>query len=496
MRMTAVLRRMMRPAGWPLLPVFAAALVRRRRLALLAAAVVLPCLSSRAAAGSGVTLVHTFSAPELAFPSPVMTADGASPGARMILGNGGTLYGTTTTGGLYGAGIIFSLSTSGNLTDLYDFQGIVDSDGLAYYDLGLNELTPGPRNFFYGTTQRGGTNRNGTVFEMATSGQELDLYVFSAEGTNASGNISGSNPDGMIPTGALVEGTNGIFYGTTQYGGANGTGTIFQITPNGAFTSVYSFSALGGANFDANADGATPNSLTLGTDGNFYGTTQAGGANGWGTFFQFTTAGALTPLYSFAATDSDAASPQAALVQGANGSFYGTSTFGGSGLSGTIFAMTPSGAEKVLYSFSGGNDGGLPNAALTLGSDGNFYGTTAGAGVNGNGTLFKISPAGAFSSIYSFAALNANSENPIGANPSAALTQGRDGNLYRQLPGRRRQWHRHDLFLHQCRFCLPLPAALDHSPASGQIERGGRDVGHVERGGQRGTAVGLSMVGE
>jgi uncharacterized repeat protein (TIGR03803 family) len=397
----------------------------RHGLALLAA-VALPCLSSRAAAGAGVAVVHTFSALQGSFPSPMLNADGASPGARMTLGSDGTFYGTTTTGGVHGAGIIFSLSPAGNLTDLFDFQGVVDINKQEYYDLGLNELTPGPRNFLYGTTQRGGTNRNGTIFEMAPSGQELDLYVFSAEGTD----VAGSNPDGISPSGALVEGTNGIFYGTTQYGGANGNGTIFQITPNGMFSNVYSFSALPPPSYNVNADGATPNGLTLGTDGNFYGTTQAGGANGSGVFFQFTTAGVLTPLHSFGATDSDAASPQAALVQGPNGNFYGTSELGGSGFSGTIFEMTPSGTETALYSFSGGNDGGLPNTALALGSDGNFYGTTSGAGVNYNGTLFKITPAGAFSSVYSFAALNANAENAIGANPSAALVQGRDGNLY------------------------------------------------------------------
>jgi uncharacterized repeat protein (TIGR03803 family) len=397
----------------------------------LVAAVALPCLSGRAAAGTGVTVVHTFSALQGSFPSPMRNSDGASPGARMTLGSDGTFYGTTTTGGVHGAGIIFSLSPAGNLTDSYDFQGVVDRDGQKDYDLAPNELTSGPQNFLFGTTQRGGTNRNGTLFEMPPSGQAMDVYVFSAEVTNVSGNVSGSNPDGMSPTGALVEGTNGIFYGTTQYGGANGTGTIFQITHNGTFTSVYSFSGFD-LSFIANSDGATPNSLTLGTDGNFYGTTQAGGANGSGAFFQFTTDGVLTPLYSFGATTNDAAWPQAALVQGPNGNFYGTSEIGGSASpgSGTIFEVTPSGTENVLYSFSGGNDGGLPNTALALGSDGNFYGTTSGAGVNYNGTLFKITPAGAFSSVYSFAAMNANAENAIGANPSAALVQGRDGNLY------------------------------------------------------------------
>ena len=137
-------------------------------------------------------------------------------------------------------------------------------------------------------------------------GERRTCHVFSAQGTD----VSGSNPDGMNPAGALVLGTDGNFYGTTQYGGSNGNGTIFQLTPGGGvFTSLYSFSALGGAYFTANADGATPNGLTLGTDGNFYGTTQGGGANGTGVFFQFTMSGVLTPLYSFGATANDAASP-------------------------------------------------------------------------------------------------------------------------------------------------------------------------------------------
>ena len=426
MNMTAAFWLVVRLFRWLLFHILAAVIVRRYRVALVAAAA-LPCFSSQAAAGPGVTVVHTFSALEGSFPSPMVNADGASPGAGMILGSDGNLYGTTTTGGANGAGIIFSLSPAGNLKDWLDFQGVILSDGTTNYDFGRNALAAGPRGFFYGTTQRGGANRNGTIFVWAPSRGEADVHVFSAEGSD----VSGSNPDGMNPAGALVLGKDGNFYGTTQYGGSNGNGTIFQLTPGeGVFTSLYSFSALGGPYFTANADGATPNGLTLGTDGNFYGTTQGGGANGMGAFFQFTISGEFTLLYSFGETTNDAASPSAALLQGPNGNFYGTSQFGGSTGNGTIFEVTPAGALTVLYSFSGGNDGGLPTAALALGTDGNFYGTTAAAGANYNGALYKITPAGAFSSLYSFAELNADSENPIGANPSGALASGQDGNLY------------------------------------------------------------------
>lgn len=398
----------------------------RARLPALAAAVALPCLSSRGATEPGVAVVHTFSALQGAYPSAVVNADGASPGAGMTLGSDGNLYGTTQAGGMYGAGIVFRLSPSNTLTDLYDFQPITNSGGQEVFELAPNEMTAGPRGIFYGTTQQGGSNQNGAIFVFSPASQEEeDLYDFSAESTN----VSGSNPDGMIPTGALVPGTNGSFYGTTQYGGSNGKGTIFQFTPSGpGFASLYSFTAFETNSAD-NTDGATPNGLTLGTDGNFYGTTQGGGANGAGAFFQFTISGALTPLYSFGATTNDAVSPQDALVQGPNGNFYGVSEFGGAFGSGTIFEVTPAGVENVLYSFTGTNDGGVPTTGLALGTDGNFYGTTSGAGANETGVLFKITPAGSFSRLYSFAALKAN-ENPIGANPSAALAIGQDGNLY------------------------------------------------------------------
>jgi uncharacterized repeat protein (TIGR03803 family) len=428
MKKTAFFYMVTEPLCRWLLHFFAAVMDHRGGVALLAA-LALPGLSSHAGTTSnpGVTVVHTFSAPE-PVSSYFINADGASPAARMTLGKDGNLYGTTTAGGLNGAGNVFVLTTSGKLTNLYNFQGIIESNNpLAndyYHDFRPNELTAGPMNFFFGTTQAGGTNKNGTIFEVSSSGQEADLYTFSAQTTNG----TGANPDGISPNG-LVAGTNAIFYGTTQAGGANGTGTIFQVTPSGVFSNLYSFSAQD-LSTGINADGVNPNGLTLGSDGNFYGTTQLGGANGAGTFFQWTTAGALTPLYSFGATTNDAAWPQAALVQGPNGSFYGTSALGGSNYIGTIFEISTNGAETVLYTFSGGNDGSEPNTALALGTDGNFYGTTPAGGVNYNGTLFKITPAGVFTSLYSFAALNANSENPIGANPSAALVVGRDGCLY------------------------------------------------------------------
>jgi len=199
--------------------------------------------------------------------------------------------------------------------------------------------------------------------------------------------------DGFVPVAGLIQGTDGKFYGTTEYGGASnacwsgnhavGCGTVFEITPNGALT-TYSFNG---------ADGAYPYAgLAEGTDGNFYGTTSFGGANGhFGTVFKITASGMLTTLHSFDGTDGEA--PAAGPVQATSldGNFYGTTTSGGAYGAGTLFKITPGGTLTTLYSFDG-KDGEWPYAGLVQATDGNFYGTTAFGGADGGGTVFKITP--------------------------------------------------------------------------------------------------------
>ncbi len=225
---------------------------------------------------------------------------------------------------------------------------------------------------FYGTAVVGGANGAGTVFKITPGGTLITLYSFGVS-------------DGQSPYGGLVQGSDGNFYGTTEFGGANnGNGTVFKITPRGTLTSLYSF---------AGSDGANPHAgLVQGSDGNFYGTTEFGGtgqcANRCGTVFKITPSGTLTTLYDFAG--SDGFKPQAGLVQGSDGNFYGTTTGGGANNGkGTVFKITPSGTLTTLYSFAG-SDGAFPQAGLVQGSDGNFYGTTAGGGANFAGTVFRL----------------------------------------------------------------------------------------------------------
>ncbi|WP_180539803.1 choice-of-anchor tandem repeat GloVer-containing protein [Nevskia soli] len=222
-----------------------------------------------------------------------------------------------------------------------------------------------------------------------------------------------AGPDGSSPSGPLTLGTDGNFYGTTQTGGANSQGSIFKISPAGALTTIYSFSG---------PDGAAPlSSLAFGSNGSLYGTTSIGGTTNNGTVFQITTAGALTTLYSFSGPDGS--SPATGLLLGTDGNFYGTTSSGGSnGPYGTIFKITPAGTLTQLYSFQG-SDGANPSAALTLGSDGNFYGSTVSGAANNNGGIFRITPGGALTPLYSFAG-------PDGSAPFGALTLGTDGNFY------------------------------------------------------------------
>src|SRR5882762_6437309 len=164
--------------------------------------------------------------------------------------------------------------------------------------------------------------------------------------------------------------------------------------------------------------------LIQGTDGNFYGTTVNGGAFSVGTVFQLTPAGTLTVLHEFAG-GTDGAAPAAGLIQAADGNFYGTTSQGGASNAGTVFQLTPAGTLAVLYTFTGGTtDGATPNAGLIQATDGNFYGTTANGGAFSTGTVFQLTPAGTLTVLHEFAG------GTDGAAPVAGLIQAADGNFY------------------------------------------------------------------
>jgi len=222
-------------------------------------------------------------------------------------------------------------------------------------------------------------------------------------------------PNGSQPYGGLTLGKDGNYYGTTVGGGAHSAGTVFKMAPDGAVTVLYSFD---------NTEGANPyGKLALGSDGNFYGTTAYGGAHNDGTVFVVTPSGGFSSLYSFSGADGQ--KPVSALVEGPDGAFYGTTNAGGNG-GGTIFKITTSGTLTTLHSFTGLNgDGYYSPAPLILASDGNFYGTTEQGGTGGRGTVYRITPQGTFTVLHSFLTTSADGQYPKGG-----LVQGRDGSFY------------------------------------------------------------------
>ena len=293
------------------------------------------------------------------------------------------------------------------LTTLYSFGGPDGTTPIA-------SLVQADDGNFYGTTYAGGGTGNGTVFRISPAGSLTNLYSFTG------------GSDGYRPYG-LVRGTDGNFYGTTERGGTSNNGTVFRISPSGSLTNLYSFTGGG--------DGGIPYAgLVRGSDGFFYGTTHAGGTStncnfGCGTVFRISPSGSVTNLHSFGGADG--ANPYAALVQGNDGHFYGTTQFGGTNGTtgfGTVFRISPSGNFTSLHSFTGGSDGALPLGSLVQGVDGNFYGTTREGGTSGTGTVFRISPNGTLTNLYSFSGGN------DGAFPYAGLVQGSDGYFYGSTP--------------------------------------------------------------
>jgi uncharacterized repeat protein (TIGR03803 family) len=266
----------------------------------------------------------------------------------------------------------------------------------------------------FGTTAIGGAHGQGTVFRIAPSGTETVLYSFDDSSQN----------DGAGPYGSVIEDKAGNLYGTTNVGGSNGTGTVFRLAPDGAETLLHSFDDQGGS------DGARPYcNLVRDKAGNLFGTTNVGGANGQGTVFKIAPDGTESVFYSFVDNGgSDGADPYAGLIMDKTGNLYGTTTEGGAHGQGTVFKLTPKGAETVLYSFddSNANDGADPYAGLIMDKSGSLYGTTSVGGAHGQGTVFKLAADGTETVLYSF---NDNDRND-GAAPYAGLFRDSGGNLY------------------------------------------------------------------
>ena len=298
--------------------------------------------------------------------------DGDSPVSGLTLAANGTLYGTTSLGGVDGNGTIFSISPSGKMTTLHSFSG---TDGAKPY----GGLVQGTNGDLYGTTFAGGIQGQGTVFEFSLSGTLTTLHSFCSDFLVC--------PDGQVPEGTLLQVSNGTFYGTTAFGGENQSGAIFSITPAGSLTTVYSFCRKVNC-----ADGESPFAgLAQDNAGNVYGTTNQGGANGAGSVFKLTAAGALTTLHNFCPQSgcADGSYPDAGLILATDGNLYGTTAAGGTG-SGTAFKITPQGKLTTLHSFAG-TDGSDPFGPLVQATNGIFYGTTYTGGANASyGTVFSL----------------------------------------------------------------------------------------------------------
>jgi uncharacterized repeat protein (TIGR03803 family) len=231
--------------------------------------------------------------------------------------------------------------------------------------------------------------------------------------------------DGAQLTAPLFKGKDGNFYGTASLGGPHDGGTVFKVTPGGALTTIYGFCAQKSGNICVDGD-APLGGLVQGANGNFYGTTSYGGVNDAGSIFEITTGGELTTLHSFAseAGDADGDGPSAGLVLANNGNFYGTAGGGGAHNQGTVFEMTPAGTLTTLHSFDG-TDGAGPVSGLIQAANRNLYGVTPYGGAYSDGTIFEITLSGVLTDLHDF-----DSHHGEGSVPWPALVQGMDGALY------------------------------------------------------------------
>jgi uncharacterized repeat protein (TIGR03803 family) len=330
-------------------------------------------------------------------------ADGLGPSAGLVRDEAGNLYGTTLFGGdtscdpSRGCGVLFKLDSAGS-------EAVLHSFGRADGKVPAASLIRDPAGSFYGTTSEGGNLTGlcspdgcGVVFKLDPTGQHYKvLYRFTG------------GADGASPRAPLVRDAAGNLYGTAAAGGkgsstcpfgASGCGVVFKIDPLGNETVLYSFTGK--------ADGGTPEAgLIRDAAGNLYGTTVFGGtngsscpngSNGCGVVFELAPSGDETVLYTFTGA-ADGWAPYASLIRDPAGNLYSTTQYGGNSSSscplgsfgcGVVFKLAPSGNETVLYTFSGGADGYWPIAGLSL-VQGSLYGTAFEGGAFGYGVVFKI----------------------------------------------------------------------------------------------------------
>ncbi len=363
-------------------------------------------------------------------------------GLSPVEGTDGNLYGTTYQGGANNSGTFFKMTPTGALNTVYNFCSLPNcADGgnpLAAVSGGLALGTDGN---FYGTAINGGAYGNGTFFQITPGGTLTTLHSFCPDPPNCIG--------GDSPLNGVVQGLDGNFYGVTAGGGTNndepgpcgagvygpGCGTVFKVTPEGTFTSIYSFCSQANC-----ADGASPATpLLAASDGHLYGITGNGGANGYGTIFKITPGGKLTTLYTFPAPAAFSLVCQAnatscgPMIQATDGNFYGVGSGGGANLAGMVFKLTAGGTFSILYSFCAQTnciDGSNPVGVIE-GSDGSVYGTTSGGGrqnsscdsyLTGCGTIFRITRNGVLTTLHRFSGTD-------GSLPTG-LTQATNGVFY------------------------------------------------------------------
>jgi uncharacterized repeat protein (TIGR03803 family) len=347
--------------------------------------------------------------------------------APLVQGTDGNFYGTTAYGGancatMIGCGTVFKVSPAGRVTSLYSFCSQASCSDGSYPITGLVLATDGN---FYGTTWLGGANGDyGTIFKITRAGKLTTLYSFCTHINCA---------DGYSPMGELIQAADGNLYGTTALGGlvgpncSGGCGTVFKITLKGVFTSLHSFT-------DTNLEGFYPRAgLLQAPSGIFYGATAVGGPNLNGTIFELTSAGHLTTIHDFAVDGTDGAQPWGTLVLGQDGDLYGTTETAGAFYGGTVFKidLTLGNTLTTIYNFCSlpfCQDGSQPETGLTLGTNGNLYGTTVEPNAFARGTAFNVTPEGVLTTLYQFCTDNPNC--PDGSFPYANPIQATNGKFY------------------------------------------------------------------